>query len=117
MLDNLRTRKYQALILDSPVVQYFAAIAEQCDLYPVGDPWETFNLAIAFPPDTPDQLPANISASIVRLQVGSRPSLAVVAMQVLIDSLWLQHCQGAQNSLPTQCGHAQGRASIEPLIC
>jgi hypothetical protein len=25
MLNNLRTHKYQALILDSPVVQYFAA--------------------------------------------------------------------------------------------
>lgn len=25
MLNNLRTHKYQALILDSPVVQYFAS--------------------------------------------------------------------------------------------
>ena len=69
MLNNLRTRKYQALVLDTPVVQYFAAIAPQCDLFPVGDQWETFNLAIAFPPTVPSDLPANISASIVRLQV------------------------------------------------
>jgi hypothetical protein len=34
-----------------------------------GDPFETFNLAIAFPPDAPTDLPANVSASIVRLQV------------------------------------------------
>jgi hypothetical protein len=34
-----------------------------------GDPFETFNLAIAFPPDAPTELPANVSASIVRLQV------------------------------------------------
>lgn len=111
MLSNLRTHKYQALILDSPVLQYFAAQvrerqgksgrrqyrqdkagqrdaqhvtplshtptntlshtvqAAECDLYVVGDAFETFNLAIAFPPDAPDSLPAAVSASIVRLQV------------------------------------------------
>jgi hypothetical protein len=26
----------QALVLDSPVVQYFASQAEECDLFPVG---------------------------------------------------------------------------------
>jgi hypothetical protein len=36
-----------------------------------GDPFETFNLAIAFPPDAPTELAANVSASIVRLQVSS----------------------------------------------
>jgi hypothetical protein len=36
---------------------------------PAGDPFETFNLAIAFPPDVPLGLPQNITASIVRLQV------------------------------------------------
>lgn len=77
MLDNLRIHKYQALILDSPVVQYFAAKAEQCDLYPVGDPFETFNLAVAFPPDAPDSLAANISASIVSLQVSQSHCLLV----------------------------------------
>ncbi len=46
--------------------------AKDCDLYPVGDPFETFNLAVAFPPDAPDALPAAVSASIVRLQVGLR---------------------------------------------
>lgn len=69
MLDNLRIRKYQALVLDTPVVQYLTAIAPSCDLYPVGEQWETFNIAIAFPPDVPIDLPANVSASIVRLQV------------------------------------------------
>jgi hypothetical protein len=37
MLTNLRTHTYQALVLDSPAVQYFAAQAEQCDLFPVGE--------------------------------------------------------------------------------
>lgn len=37
MLEALRSHKYQALVLDSPVVQYFAAQAEQCDLFPVGE--------------------------------------------------------------------------------
>jgi hypothetical protein len=36
MLTNLRGHSYQALVLDSPVVQYFAAQAEACDLFPVG---------------------------------------------------------------------------------
>ncbi|WIA44160.1 hypothetical protein OEZ86_010495 [Tetradesmus obliquus] len=68
MLEALRSHKYQALVLDSPVVQYFAAQAEQCDLFPVGDPFETFSLAVAFPPDVPTGLPQNITSSIVRLQ-------------------------------------------------
>jgi hypothetical protein len=142
MLAALRSHHYQALVLDSPVVQYFAAQAEQCDLFPVGEckvavwcahaqlhhhadhsshwcnaimarcaslahceevcrastimhaasgfvsqqlhrqrghhlcalpaggPFETFDLAIAFPPDVPLGLPQNITTSIVRLQVG-----------------------------------------------
>jgi hypothetical protein len=37
MLYKLRTHKFQALVLDSPVVQYFAAQAEACDLFPVGE--------------------------------------------------------------------------------
>jgi hypothetical protein len=37
MLKNLRGHHYQALVLDSPVVQYFAAQAEACDLFPVGE--------------------------------------------------------------------------------
>jgi hypothetical protein len=31
MLSNLRTHKYQALILDSPVVQYFASQVRKPD--------------------------------------------------------------------------------------
>lgn len=69
LLDNLRSHKYQALVLDTPVVQYLAATSSQCDLYPVGDSWETFDLAVAFPPDAPDGMVANVSASILRLQV------------------------------------------------
>lgn len=70
LLDNLHTHKYQALVLDAPVVSYFASMADACDLYPVGDLFESFSLAIAFPPDSPTALAANISTSIVRLQVG-----------------------------------------------
>jgi hypothetical protein len=40
-----------------------------CCTVPAGDPFETFNLAIAFPPDVPLALPQNITAYIVRLQV------------------------------------------------
>eukprot|EP00878_Enallax_costatus_P013916 GHUV01014553.1.p1 GENE.GHUV01014553.1~~GHUV01014553.1.p1 ORF type:complete len:410 (+),score=93.34 GHUV01014553.1:1089-2318(+) len=68
MLNNLRTHTYQALVLDAPVVSYLAATASQCDLYPVGGLFETFNLAIAFPPDVPTDLAGNVSTSIVRMQ-------------------------------------------------
>lgn len=35
-----------------------------------GDPFENFDLAIAYPPDVPEDLAANVSASLLRLQVG-----------------------------------------------
>eukprot|EP00878_Enallax_costatus_P024620 GHUV01026294.1.p1 GENE.GHUV01026294.1~~GHUV01026294.1.p1 ORF type:complete len:303 (+),score=29.84 GHUV01026294.1:1-909(+) len=96
MLDNLRTRKYQALVLDTPVVQYFAAIAPLCDLFPVGDQWETFNLAIAFPPTVPSDLPANISASIVRLQTST----------AILDQLENDYVKSAKTLLPDGTYHS-----------
>ncbi|KAF8061164.1 hypothetical protein HT031_004626 [Scenedesmus sp. PABB004] len=81
----------QALILDTPVVAYMAARAPGCDLYAVGDPFETFNLAIAFPPDVPSALAANISASIVRLQTTS----------ALLDRLENEHVKAAADPSAT----------------
>eukprot|EP00775_Hariotina_reticulata_P008417 gene8417-8601_t len=82
MLDNLRTSRYSALILDTPVVQYFAAQATQCDLFPVGESFETFDLSIAFPENVPDALPQSVSASIVRLQT-TRALLDVLENQFI----------------------------------
>lgn len=38
---------------------YLTAIAPSCDRCPIGEQWETFNIAIAFPPDVPIDLPAD----------------------------------------------------------
>jgi hypothetical protein len=69
MLDNLRKGSYKALVLDAPVVDYTVAANEQCDLYSVGESFETFNLAIGFAHDTPNSLIKSISAAILDLQV------------------------------------------------
>lgn len=69
MLDNLRSHRHQALVLDAPVIAQLAALSPECDMFAVGEPFETFNLAIAFPPTAPDSLAANVSAAIIRLQV------------------------------------------------
>jgi len=69
--DNIRKKKYQALVLDAPVLRWMAANAPECDLYTVGQAFETWNLAIAYPPDVPDALGQAISASLIRLQVTS----------------------------------------------
>ena len=69
MLDNLREGTYKALVLDAPVIDYTVATNAQCDLYSVGDSFETFNLAIGFPPDAPNSIITPISAAILDLQV------------------------------------------------
>jgi ABC-type amino acid transport substrate-binding protein len=71
MLDNLRTGKYKALLLDAPVLEYIAATNPACDLYVVGDSFETFNLALEFPADFDDGLIGRMSAAILKLQVGN----------------------------------------------
>ncbi|WIA23669.1 hypothetical protein OEZ85_000370 [Tetradesmus obliquus] len=111
MLAALRSHNYQALVLDSPVVQYFAAQAEQCDLFPVGDPFETFNLAIAFPPNAPSGLASNVSASIVRLQTHS----------AMLDVLENKHVKAASATNSGGCNTLHGTGelhgpSVDPQI-
>ncbi|KAF6257197.1 hypothetical protein COO60DRAFT_30052 [Scenedesmus sp. NREL 46B-D3] len=107
MLAKLRSHHYQALVLDSPVVQYFAAQAEQCDLFPVGDPFETFNLAIAFPPDVPLSLPQNITASIVRLQTDK--GLLDELENVYVKGA-ASHGHAASSAASRACSNAYGTA-------
>ncbi|KAI8474114.1 MAG: hypothetical protein J3K34DRAFT_495859 [Monoraphidium minutum] len=62
-------RAPRALVLDAPVISYLVGtMNDLCDLYAVGEPFETFDLAIGFPPDAPDPLINDISKVIVRLQ-------------------------------------------------
>lgn len=53
MVNRLLDGRDSALILDAPVVQYVAAHDGQCRLFPVGLPFETFSLAMAFAPNFP----------------------------------------------------------------
>jgi hypothetical protein len=69
MVDDLRDQKYTALILDAPVLEYVTGTNEECDLFTVGDVFETFSLALAFPPAADDAVVYEFSKSIISLQV------------------------------------------------
>lgn len=69
MVAELREKKYDALVLDSAVLEYTVGTNEQCDLFVVGEPFETFSLALAFPADFDDAVIFQLSSSIVALQV------------------------------------------------
>jgi hypothetical protein len=68
-VENLRTHRYQALVLDTATIMDMAAHAENCDLFPIGGAFQKFDLSVAFPQDAPDCFISNVSASMVRLQV------------------------------------------------
>lgn len=69
MVDGLRAQKYTALILDAPVLEYVTGTNEACDLFTIGEVFETFSLALAFPPAADDAMVFDFSKSIVSLQV------------------------------------------------
>jgi hypothetical protein len=69
MVDDLRAKQYTALILDAPVLEYVTGTNEECDLFTIGDVFETFSLALAFPPAADDAMVFDFSKSIVSLQV------------------------------------------------
>jgi hypothetical protein len=85
MLDLLRAKEYDALVLDSAVLEYTVGTNEECDLFVIGEPFETFSLALAFPADFDDAVVYALSSSIVALQVGSK-QLPVVSHQLLAGS-------------------------------
>ncbi|KIY97323.1 hypothetical protein MNEG_10639 [Monoraphidium neglectum] len=98
-----------ALVLDAPVVSFLVAtMNEQCDLFSVGEPFETFDLAIGFSPDAPDALTANISRVIVKLQTE----------QGLLDKLENSYITGAHGSgscastSPTSGNHGGGNTVV-----
>jgi ABC-type amino acid transport substrate-binding protein len=69
MLAALRDGSYAALVLDAPVLEYISSHNEACDLFLVGEVFETFSLALAFPPAFNDSDVYAFSQSIVKLQV------------------------------------------------
>lgn len=69
MLEGLKSGAYSALVLDAPVLEYVAGTNEACDLFLVGDVFESFSLALAFPPAFSDATVFAFSQSIVKLQV------------------------------------------------
>ncbi|KAK9804717.1 hypothetical protein WJX72_001753 [[Myrmecia] bisecta] len=66
LFDTLRSGEIHALILDSPVLEYTQS--QQCDIHVVGQEFNTFNLALAFPPNTPVATIVRFSFSLVELQ-------------------------------------------------
>jgi len=69
MLKGLKSGAYTALVLDAPVLDYVAGTNEACDLFLVGDVFESFSLALAFPAAFSDATVFAFSQSIVKLQV------------------------------------------------
>lgn len=86
MIADLHSGKYDALVLDSPVLEYTVGTNEACDLFTVGEPFETFSLALAFPSDYNDSQVFDFSSSIVKLQVGSSRCKACTRYRV--GSFW-----------------------------
>lgn len=68
LFDNIKNGLYKALILDTPVVDYYVAKDPSCELFSVGGSFETFNLALAFSPDTNLSEIKRYTQSIVKLQ-------------------------------------------------
>lgn len=69
MLQGLRNGTYQALVLDEPVVKWIAGTNQECDLFTVGDTFEIFSLALAFPIDYAGIPIDSFTFATVRLQV------------------------------------------------
>lgn len=71
MVEALRNDEYTALILDFPALEHITSDNDRCDLHLVGDTFNTFSLALAFPAAFDDAVIYSFSRNIVRLQVGS----------------------------------------------
>jgi len=69
MVAGLRDHSYSALILDEPVLEYLTGQNEDCDLFLVGETFNAFSLALAFPSAFDDQIAYQFSRSIVKIQV------------------------------------------------
>uniref|UniRef100_A0A0G4HKJ0 Ionotropic glutamate receptor C-terminal domain-containing protein n=1 Tax=Chromera velia CCMP2878 TaxID=1169474 RepID=A0A0G4HKJ0_9ALVE len=68
MMEGLRNREYDALIIDQPVVDLYESKEATCQLKGVGARFEKFNQAIAFPPNFPAEWVAETDRALVKLQ-------------------------------------------------
>jgi ABC-type amino acid transport substrate-binding protein len=69
MMHLLEEDKYDALVLDTPVLQYKEGTDHHCVLFVMGESFEMFSLAVVFPKDSNQTLVDSISVSMVRQQV------------------------------------------------
>jgi hypothetical protein len=69
MIAHLRSGVYSALVLDAPILEYTAGTNEECDLFLVGEVFESFSIAFAFPTAFDDATIFAFSKAIVSLQV------------------------------------------------
>jgi hypothetical protein len=69
MLDLLSSGAYDALILETPVLQYVVGTDDTCTLFLVGDPFRYFSIGLGFPVGTNDTVISAWSTAMVRQQV------------------------------------------------
>lgn len=54
MVHQLHTKAAEALVLDKTTVEYLVATDAHCELHKLGDVFDTYYLAMAFPRDADD---------------------------------------------------------------
>jgi hypothetical protein len=68
-IKGLRAGEYDALVLDSAVLEYVSASNKDCDLFIVGPTFLTFSLGLAFPGDFDKALVHSFSEAIIMAEV------------------------------------------------
>lgn len=69
MVQKLRDGEYDALIMDSPSLEYIAATNTECDLFIIGGPLKSFSVHLAFAQGIDDQVVHDFSQSIIMSEV------------------------------------------------
>jgi hypothetical protein len=69
MIHLLHDGKYDALILDTPVLQHIVGTDDHCSYFLIGDSFDAFSIALAFPSDANRTMIMDFSTSMVRKQV------------------------------------------------
>jgi ABC-type amino acid transport substrate-binding protein len=71
MVNLLRTRQVDALVLDAPVLEHIVATNDNCDLFVTGRTFMSFGISLAFPAAFDPEVVQGFSEAIVLAQVGS----------------------------------------------
>jgi hypothetical protein len=56
MVHQLHTKEAEAVVLDKTTVEYLVATDAHCELHKLGDIFDPYYIAMAFPPDADDEL-------------------------------------------------------------